>query len=268
MPSIELDNVSVVFPVYSTGNRSLKNALVAATTGGRIGSDSNHVVIQALDGVSLRFNNGDRVALIGHNGAGKTTLLRVLAGIYEPRVGTVRTQGRVTPMFDINLGIDPESTGYENIVLRGLYLGLTRAEILARRDSVAEFTELGPFLDIPVRTYSAGMQARLAFAMATCIEPEILLLDEGIGAGDASFLEKANERLDQFIKKAGILVLASHSIELVRRLCNRAVLMEHGRMIWAGEIEEGLALYHERHIAASAAAQGVPPWPAAAAVAG
>jgi ABC-type polysaccharide/polyol phosphate transport system ATPase subunit len=263
MPSIELDNVSVVFPVYSTGSRSLKKALMAATTGGRIGSDANHVVIQALDQVSLKFSDGDRVALIGHNGAGKTTLLRVLAGIYEPRIGSVRIEGRVTPMFDINLGIDPESTGYENIVLRGLYLGLTRKEILARRDSVAEFTELGAFLDIPVRTYSAGMQARLAFAMATCIEPEILLLDEGIGAGDASFLEKANDRLDHFIKKAGILVLASHSVDLVRRLCNLAILMEHGRMVWSGSIEEGLSVYHERHTAAlSAAEQAVRPWPA------
>jgi ABC-type polysaccharide/polyol phosphate transport system ATPase subunit len=268
MPSIELDNVSVMFPVYSTGSRSLKNALVAATTGGRIGSEAKHVVIQALDQVSLQLRDGDRVALIGHNGAGKTTLLRVLAGIYEPRVGSIRIEGRVTPMFDINLGIDPESTGYENIILRGLYLGLTRAEILARRDSVAEFTELGPFLDIPVRTYSAGMQARLAFAMATCIEPEILLLDEGIGAGDASFLEKANERLDQFIKKAGILVLASHSVDLVRRLCNRALLMEHGRLLWGGGIEEGLALYHERHVAAlSTAAETLPSSPTAAPVA-
>ena len=267
MPSIELDNVSVVFPVYSAGSRSLKNALVAATTGGRIGSDAKHVVIQALDQVSLQLHDGDRVALIGHNGAGKTTLLRVLAGIYEPRVGSIRIEGRVTPMFDINLGIDPESTGYENIILRGLYLGLTRAEILARRDSVAEFTELGPFLDIPVRTYSAGMQARLAFAMATCIEPEILLLDEGIGAGDASFLEKANERLDQFIKKAGILVLASHSIDLVRRLCNRALLMEHGRLVWGGGIEDGLALYHERQVAAlSATAEILPSSPTAAPV--
>ena len=246
MPSIELNNVSLTFPVYSAGSRSLKKVLMAATTGGRIGSESKHVVIQALDQVSLTFNQGDRVALIGHNGAGKTTLLRVLAGIYEPRVGSINVVGRVTPMFDINLGIDPESTGYENIILRGLYLGLSRAEILARRDSVAEFTELGPFLDIPVRTYSAGMQARLAFAMATCIEPEILLLDEGIGAGDASFLEKANERLDRFIEKAGILVLASHSSELVQRLCNRAVVMEHGRMVFAGGIEEAFAAYMDR----------------------
>jgi ABC-2 type transport system ATP-binding protein/lipopolysaccharide transport system ATP-binding protein len=251
MPSLELNNVSVMFPVYSAGSRSLKNAMLAATTGGRIGNEAKHVVIQALDQVSLHFRDGDRVALIGHNGAGKTTLLRVLAGIYEPRVGTIRVEGRVTPMFDLSLGIDPESTGYENIILRGLYLGLTRAEILARRDSVAEFTELGPFLDLPVRTYSAGMQARLAFAMATCIEPEILLLDEGIGAGDAQFLEKANERLDQFIKKAGILVLASHSVELVRRLCNKAILMEHGRMLWSGDLEQGLTVYRERQAAAA-----------------
>jgi ABC-2 type transport system ATP-binding protein/lipopolysaccharide transport system ATP-binding protein len=247
MASIELNNVSVTFPVYSAGSRSLKNMLMSRTTGGRIGSESKHVIVQALDQVSLKFNEGDRVALIGHNGAGKTTLLRVLAGIYEPRSGSIQIEGRVTPMFDINLGIDPESTGYENIILRGLYMGLTRAEIMARRDSVAEFTELGPFLDIPVRTYSAGMQARLAFAMATCIEPEVLLLDEGIGAGDAKFLEKANERLDQFIKKAGILVLATHSGELVQRLCNRAVLMEHGRMIFSGTVQETFEFYVERH---------------------
>jgi ABC-2 type transport system ATP-binding protein/lipopolysaccharide transport system ATP-binding protein len=246
MALIELNQVSVAFPVYSAGSRSLKTTMLAATTGGRIGSEAKHLVVQALDQVSLRLSDGDRLALIGHNGAGKTTLLRVLAGIYEPRVGSVKIEGRVTPMFDISLGIDPESTGYENIILRGLYLGLTKSEILARRDSVAEFTELGAFLDFPVRTYSAGMQARLAFAMATCIEPEILLLDEGISAGDANFMDKANERLDSFIQKTGILVLASHSTELVRRLCNKAVLMEHGRMLWSGEINEGLKIYSER----------------------
>ncbi len=246
MPSIELNNVSVSFAVYSAGSRSLKNAMIAATTGGRVGSGAGHILVQALDQVSLRLGEGDRVALVGHNGAGKTTLLRVIAGIYEPLVGSVKVDGRVTPMFDLSLGIDPESTGYENIILRGLYLGLSKPEILARRDGVAEFTELGPFLDLPVRTYSAGMQARLAFAMATCIEPEVLLLDEGIGAGDASFLEKANERLSQFINKAGILVLASHSADLVLRLCNKAIVMEHGRMLWSGGVEEGLNFYQQR----------------------
>ncbi len=244
MASIELSNVSIVFPIYCAGNRSFKNVVLAATTGGRIGRAANHVIVQALDNVSFTLQDGDRVALIGHNGAGKTTLLRVLAGIFQPASGWVRVDGRVTPMFDVNLGIDPESTGYENIVLRGLYLGLTRAEIMRRRDAVAEFTELGQFLGFPVRTYSAGMQARLAFAMATCIDPDILLLDEGIAAGDANFLEKANERLDQFIRRAGILVLASHSAELVRRFCNKAIVMYHGQIKCVGSVDEAMQMYH------------------------
>jgi ABC-2 type transport system ATP-binding protein len=247
-PSIELSNVSVTFPIYSTSNRSLKNAMLSVTTGGRIGSDAKQVVVQALDQVSLSLGMGDRIALLGHNGAGKTTLLRVLAGIFEPRSGTVKVEGRVTPMFDVNLGIDPERSGYENIILRGLYLGLTKAQILERRDGVAEFTELGAFLDLPVRTYSVGMRARLSFAMATCIDPEILLLDEGIGAGDADFLQKANVRLAEFVNKAGILVLASHSVELIRKICNKAVLMEHGRLVWRGSLEEGLEVYRQRQV--------------------
>jgi ABC-type polysaccharide/polyol phosphate transport system ATPase subunit len=243
MPSIELDNVSVSFPVYSAGARSLKNKMISATTGGRIGNKANQLIVQALDQVSLSFQHGDRVALVGHNGAGKTTLLRVIAGIFEPPSGTVRVEGKVTPMFDTSLGIDPDFTGNENIILRGLYLGLTKSEIMARMKDIAEFTELGQFLELPVRTYSLGMQARLAFTMATCIEPEILLLDEGIGAGDEAFLDKANVRLDAFIARTGILVLASHHIELMRRFCNKAVLMEHGRVVLAGDLDKVFALY-------------------------
>ncbi len=242
MAAISINDVSVSFPIYSSGSRSLKKAVIAASTGGRIGQDERHVVIQALANVSLEIGHGDRVALLGHNGAGKTTLLRVMAGIFEPITGAIVVEGRITPLFDIQLGIDPESTGYENIVLRGLYLGLSRAEALAKMDSVAEFTELGEFLKFPVRTYSAGMQARLAFAMATSVEPEILLLDEGIGAGDAAFVEKAAKRLDSFIERAGILVLASHAPTLVRRLCNKAIVMEHGRVVWTGDVENGLQI--------------------------
>jgi len=253
MPSIELRNVSVSFPIYSAGTRSLKNIVLSATTGGRIGNEDRHVVVQALDRVSLTLAKGDRVALIGHNGAGKTTLLRVLAGIFEPLVGAVRIEGKVTPMFDVTLGIDPESTGYENIMLRGLYLGLTKAETRERLEDVASFTELGSFLNLPVRTYSAGMQARLSFAMATCIEPEILLLDEGIGAGDAAFLEKANERLQTFIQKAGILVLASHAEALVRSFCDQAIVISHGRVICRDTVEEGLRVYRESAAQAAAA---------------
>jgi ABC-2 type transport system ATP-binding protein/lipopolysaccharide transport system ATP-binding protein len=257
MPCIKLDRVSVAFPIYSSGNRSIKNAVIAATTGGRIANEQKHVVIQALDDVSLEIGHGDRVGLIGHNGAGKTTLLRVMAGIYEPPQGEVTIEGAVTPMFDTGLGIDIESTGYENITLRGLYMGLSKAEIARRMDSIVEFTELGEFLSLPVRTYSAGMQARLTFAIATSIEPEILLLDEGIGVGDADFLEKANKRLASFVKDAGILVLASHSQNLIEDFCNKAAIMEHGRITWYGDVAEGFRIYNGAPAGAASPAAAV-----------
>jgi ABC-2 type transport system ATP-binding protein len=257
MAAVELNDVSVSFPVYSAAARSLKNVVISATTGGRIGSDANHLVVRALDHVSLTFEQGDRVALIGHNGAGKTTLLRVIAGIFEPLAGTVHIAGKVTPMFDASLGIDPDFTGYENIILRGLYLGLSRAEISARMGDVADFTELGEFLELPVRTYSLGMQARLAFTMATCVEPEILLLDEGIGAGDAAFLDKANERLSAFIAKTGILIFASHHIELIRKFCNKAVLMEHGSVVLVDTVDRVLHAYQRPSSAKTAGIEEV-----------
>lgn len=240
--SVVLDGVHVSFPIYSGASRSLRHHIMGAGTGGRVGADSqDRVVIEALSDISLSLSQGDRVGLVGHNGAGKTTLLRVIAGIYAPWQGRVEVTGRVAPLFDISLGIDMESTGYENIRLRGLYLGLTRAQIEARTGQIAEFTELGPFLHMPVRTYSAGMLTRLGFAVSTSIEPEILLLDEGIAAGDAAFMEKANARLHEFIEMAGIMVLASHSDPLIEMFCNKAVLMERGRIIRAGSVDEVLA---------------------------
>jgi len=246
MAQIRLDHVSVAFPIYDASSRSLKKRMLGAATGGRIQSESGPSVVQALDDVTLHFQHGNRVGLVGHNGAGKTTLLRVLAGIYEPGSGTVQVDGHIAPLFDIALGMDPESTGYENIVLRGLYLGLSHDEIRARTGEIAEFTELGPFLDLPIRTYSAGMRMRLAFAVSTSIHPDILLLDEGIGAGDAAFLEKAERRLQEFTDKAAIIVLASHSEQLVSQVCRAAVLMEHGRVIAQGPTDEVLASYRKR----------------------
>ncbi len=247
MASIRLDRVSVSFPIYDAKSCSIKKRVLAAAGRGRIGtSEANHVVIRALDGVSVKIEHGDRVGLIGRNGAGKTTLLRVMAGIYEPPSGTVEVEGRVAPLFDIGMGMDPESSGYENILLRGLFLGLRKAEIRAKVDEIADFTELGEFLEMPLRTYSAGMFARLAFAISTSIDPEILLLDEGIGAGDEAFLEKAKQRLDALINRARILVLASHSDELVRKLCNRAILMENGRVVTSGPTDEMLERYHQK----------------------
>jgi homopolymeric O-antigen transport system ATP-binding protein len=254
MVSITLDNASVLFPIYTKESRSLKNAVLSVTTGGRIARDrSNHVCVRAIDQISLKIQHGDRIGLVGHNGAGKTTLLRVLAGIFEPSEGSVLVRGKVTPMFDISLGIDTESTGYENIILRGLYMGLSKAQILGRVDEIAEFTELGDFLALPVRTYSLGMQARLTFAMATCVAPEILLLDEGIGSGDASFLGKANQRLKEFMHATGILVFATHGEYLIREFCNKVMMMEHGRLVWIGDVDEGLARYHAAAQQAAAA---------------
>jgi ABC-2 type transport system ATP-binding protein/lipopolysaccharide transport system ATP-binding protein len=246
MASIDLEGVVVSFPVYDQSSRSLKKRLITATTGGRIESATESgkiTVVRALDGVTLSLAHGDRVGLVGHNGAGKTTLLRVLAGIYEPTIGTARIDGNAAPLFDVALGMDPESTGYENIVLRGLFLGLSRRQIDERVDDIAEFTELGEFLKLPIRTYSTGMRMRLAFAVSTSIEPDILLLDEGIGAGDAAFLEKAQRRLRDFTDKAAIIVLASHSDALVRQMCEQVVLMEHGKILRFGPTEEILSTY-------------------------
>jgi ABC-2 type transport system ATP-binding protein len=247
MASIRLDRVSVSFPIYDGRSRSIKKRVLAAAGRGRIGTgEANHLVVRALDGVSFNIEHGDRVGLIGRNGAGKTTLLRVMAGIYEPPSGTVAVEGRVAPLFDIGMGMDPESSGYENILLRGLFLGLRKAEIRAKVDEIADFTELGEFLEMPLRTYSAGMFARLAFAISTSIDPEILLLDEGIGAGDEAFLEKAKHRLDALINRARILVLASHTEELLRKLCNRAILMENGKVVATGTTDEMLERYHRK----------------------
>lgn len=252
MASIRLENVSVAFPIYDASSRSLKKRLISRNLGGNTGGqiDAENAaqpsVIRSLEDVTLSFNHGDRVGLVGHNGAGKTTLLRVLSGIYEPALGRIEVEGSVAPLFDIALGMDLESTGYDNIYLRGLFLGLSKQQIADRTEEIARFTELGEFLEMPMRVYSAGMRMRLAFAVSTTIEPEILLLDEGIGAGDAAFLEKANQRLAEFTDNVSIIVLASHSDELIRRMCQVCVLMERGRIIEVGPTDEILSMYRER----------------------
>lgn len=256
MAHIRLKDVHISFPLYELAGRSLKTRLISGTTGGLIGSSSETgggTVVQALEGVTFDFEHGDRVALIGHNGAGKTTLLRVLAGIYEPAQGVVDVQGQVAPLFDIGLGMNTEATGYENILLRGLYLGLSKKEIRKRAPQIAEFTELGEFLELPLRTYSLGMRMRLGFAVCTEIEPDILLLDEGLSAGDAAFLEKANARLRGFWDKAAVIVFASHSETMIRNLCSKAILIEHGRVIQTGDVETVLNAYKARNPAASLA---------------
>lgn len=226
MVSIRLDNVSLRYPVPRGVHLS---ARPCSKVGGRFGGISGHGgYVTALDGVSFEIEAGDRLGLIGTNGAGKTSLLKVIYGIYEPSSGAVRTEGRVDALFNINLGFRAQASGRRNIVLRGLINGWTKAEIDQRMDAIIEFSELGDFIDMPIETYSAGMSARLAFAIATSFDPEILLMDEWIGAGDKAFQDKAKARMEEMVGKAGIIVLASHNDSLIKRVCNKVLTLEKG----------------------------------------
>jgi ABC-type polysaccharide/polyol phosphate transport system ATPase subunit len=244
-PILSLDRVSVSFPVYQGGSRSLKKSLLSRGSAGRIARDAHdRITIDALRDISLSLASGDRLALIGTNGAGKTTLLRVMAGIYEPVAGTLSVHGRISPMFDIGLGIDMDLSGYDNIRMRGLLLGLSARKIEQLLPEIAEFTELGDYLDVPVRTYSSGMILRLTFAVATCFEPEILLMDEWILAGDAHFMAKAQARIDSFVQKASVLVLASHNLEICRKWCSKGLWLEHGKIRAFGTISNVINAYN------------------------
>jgi len=210
----------------------LKRAVLHAATGGKIARDSaNRVVVRALDGISFEIREGDRVGLIGDNGAGKTSLLRTLSGIYEPLEGRLETRGRIVTLLDFSFGIDPESTGYDNILLRGIMAGLHPREIRSKIEEIAEFTELGDYLQMPVRTYSTGMQLRLAFAASTSVEADILLMDEWLSVGDEAFSEKASRRLHDLVHRSSILVMASHSLKLIEAVCNRVFRLERGRIV-------------------------------------
>jgi ABC-2 type transport system ATP-binding protein len=240
--SIMTKDACVDFPIFDAKSRSLKKT-VMGLVGGNIASQSKVPIIEALRDINVHLEHGARVALVGHNGAGTTTLLRLLAGIYEPTRGIAEIRGRVAPIFDLGVGMDPEITGLENIIIRGLFLGMTRQQMTERIDDIAEFTELGDFLRMPLRTYSTGMRVRLALGVVTSIDPEILLLDEGIGAVDAAFLEKSKRRLSDLVDRSGLLVFASHSDEFLRELCDTAIWMEHGRVREHGPLEDILRAY-------------------------
>jgi ABC-type polysaccharide/polyol phosphate transport system ATPase subunit len=243
MAYIELKNVILDLPIYDVQGRSLKKQVFRVGRRNRIAEGNDGViVVRALDDVSVRFERGDRVGLIGHNGAGKSTLLRVLAGIYQP-AGTLVREGKVVPLLDISLGMDENSTGMQNIRLRGLLLGMSDAEIRAKQHEIADFSELGDYLDLPIRTYSTGMKVRLAFAVSTAVDAEILLLDEVMGVGDASFMHKAEARLADLHSRAEIVVLAMHSNAEIRKVCSKVLWMERGRVRAFGAVEEVMAAY-------------------------
>ncbi|MCO4318391.1 ABC transporter ATP-binding protein [Phyllobacterium sp. 21LDTY02-6] len=244
MSSIRLQNVSVEFPIYNSSSRSLKNRVLSIATGGKIERRSDGlIIVRGLDDVSLQFNDGDRVGLIGHNGSGKTTLLRVLSGIYTPTRGSALIRGHAVSLININLGIDPDATGRENIRLRSAMMGMEPKEIAEKFEQIAEFSGLGEFLDVPFRTYSSGMQLRLAFATSTAVRPEILIMDEWLSTGDEDFKERANQRMRELVDSTKILVLASHSKELMLKNCNRVIWLEHGRIKVDGTPDEVLPAY-------------------------
>lgn len=243
-PTIRLHDVGLALPIFDVSAQSLKKRVLRLGRRNRIAEDQTGVVVvNALSGIDLELRAGDRLGLIGHNGAGKSTLLRVMAGIYPPTQGVVEVRGRAVPLLDINLGMDDQSTGRQNIRLRGLLLGMSDAEICAKTEDIADFTELGDYLDLPLRTYSSGMRLRLAFAIATAVEAEILLLDEVIGVGDASFQEKAARRLEQLHDRAEIVVLAIHNPAVIRQSCNKALWLERGAMRSFGDVETVLDAY-------------------------
>lgn len=244
MARITAENVGIDFPLYHVGARSLKKRILAAASR-RLAQDArDRVVVAALRDLNFQIGRGERVALIGHNGAGKSTLLRTMAGIYDPVAGRLTVEGEVGSLIDPSAGMDPWATGYENIRLRAWYRGMSDAEADALARDVAAFSGLDEFLDVPIRGYSSGMQLRLAFAMATAMRPDILLMDEWFFAGDADFILKAEERLAELVRDAEILVLATHAMPIVRRWCNRVIRMEGGRIVQDGTVEEVLGPEH------------------------
>jgi lipopolysaccharide transport system ATP-binding protein len=235
---IDLDRVSLTFPSHrAKGIREWIGSAFGGKQAVRIGE------VTALREVSLKIERGERLGIIGANGAGKTTLLKTISGIYPPTAGRVRVDGDLACLFELATGFEMEANGWENIRTRGLLLGLTRAEIRGGAQEIAEFTGLGAALNRPVKTYSAGMFVRLAFAVSTAISPDVLLLDEIIGAGDMQFQEKARRRLDQLIERASILALVSHDMNAIRRLCRRAIWLEEGRIRADGAVDEVVAAY-------------------------
>ena len=244
MAKISLHNVSLDFPIYN-GALSFRSKLINLSTGGKLMSSATKIpVVRALDNISLEIKNGDNVGIIGHNGAGKTTLLKLITGIYHPTAGTIAREGKVNAFFNVMNGMDQESTGYDNIYLMGTLLEMKRHEIKKLIPEIEEFTGLGSYLDMPVRTYSDGMKLRLGFAVYTSILPEILLLDESIGAGDASFLDKAKKRVESFYKKADILIISSHSFAILEQFCNKVLWMEKGKIKKFGSTGSVLKEYH------------------------
>lgn len=244
MSGINFENVTVDFPVFSANSRSIKNKLLRVAIGGKIDTNENGVsVVRALDRLSFNINDGERVAIVGANGAGKSSLLRVLNGVYEPTVGEVNVVGNIGSLIDISLGIDIEASGLENIYVRGRLLGMSSDEIKEKIPEIVEFSELGEFIDMPVRTYSTGMQMRLAFAVSTTARSNILLMDEWLSVGDENFKNKAEVRMKEVVNSTDIVVIATHSKDLILSSCSRAIWLDQGKINMDGNVAEVCSAY-------------------------
>jgi ABC-type polysaccharide/polyol phosphate transport system ATPase subunit len=240
MARIDLDNVSLTFRVRQHGRITLKEFLVRHLFRKAF---NPFIEVRALQGVNLSVHEGDRLGIIGHNGAGKSTLMKVLAGIYPPTTGERVVEGKVSSLFDIALGFEMDASGWENIAFRGYLQGESPSSIRDKVQPIAEFTELGHFLNMPVRYYSAGMMVRLAFAIATAIEPEILLVDEVLSVGDLAFQEKARQRMRDMMSRAKLMVMISHDLESLRKMCDKVLWMDHGRAQMLGPADAVIAAY-------------------------
>ena len=251
MAHIKLRQVVVDFPVVHAASQSLQLRIYQAI-GGKLRAHQRTVVVRALDQLDLELNEGDRLGLIGHNGSGKTTLLRVLSGVYPPSSGEATITGLISSFTDITLGMDPEATGWENILFRCAFMGLSFKEAERLSPAIAEFCELGEYLNFPARTYSTGMFLRLAFAISTSIHPDILVMDEMIAAGDAQFIDRASRRLHELVDKSNILAIASHNMSMVQDICNKVIWLERGIIKQMGDPDVVVEAYQR------ASSTGVP----------
>jgi ABC-type polysaccharide/polyol phosphate transport system ATPase subunit len=241
---ISIKNLSLNFRLYHEKGQSLKEFFAELLSWSR---KKGYTEFKALDNISLEISHGDRVGIIGHNGAGKSTLLKAICGIYISQQGSVDVVGRIAPLLEIGAGFNPELSGRENIYLNGAILGYSPIMIKSIESEIIEFTGLQEFIDTPVKYYSTGMYMRLAFAIATAVHPDILILDELFAGGDAEFIDKALDRMHEFIDKSSIMVFVSHQPALLERLCNRVIWLDHGKIVADGEPKEILNRYINSH---------------------
>ena len=246
---INISDASLEFAIHNSSSGSLKNNFVKAIAGGVLKKDasSNATIVKALNRINLNIKEGERIGIIGHNGAGKSTLLRLLSNIYQPSSGLVSVDGTVTSLININLGINQECTGIENIIIRGKILGITNDKFPNYIEQVIEFSELGDFIHLPFRTYSSGMRLRLAFAASTIIAPDILIFDEWLSTGDKLFREKSNKHLKKLIDDSKVMVIASHSTQLIKNLCTRVIWLDKGSIKMDDDVDSVITSYNKEH---------------------